>query len=390
VTAPSRGRPRLLFVVNEAYFFVSHRLAIARAARDAGFEVHLATPTDNVWAPTDYDARALAAEGISFHPIPLERRGRDPVADFRTFVALLRLFRRLRPDIVHLVTIKPVLYGGLAARLSRVRAAVSAVSGLGQIFTARGPHAAVLRWLICRVYAVATAHPNGRVIVQNGEDAERLASAGAVARERLVLIRGSGADLVAFAPRAEPDGTVTVLFASRLLWEKGVGEFVAAARRLKAQGVAACFVIAGNTTTAIASAVPESRLLAWVEEGSVAWWGRCADMPAVIASAHIVCLPSRYGEGVPKILIEAAAAGRPIIATDIAGCREIVGDGDNGILVAPGDSTALADAIMSLVDDPARRRRMGERGRAIACAGFGEQAVVERTLELYAELLGAA
>lgn len=389
MTAPPRGRPRLLFVVNEAYFFVSHRLAIARAARDAGFEVHLATPTDNVWAPSDYDPRSLAAEGITFHPIPLERRGRDPVADLRTFVALLRLFRRLRPDIVHLVTIKPVLYGGLAARLAHISAAVSAVSGLGQIFTAHGPRATALRWLVCRLYAVATAHRNGRVIVQNGEDAERLARAGAVARERLVLIRGSGADLAAFAPRAEADGPVTVLFASRLLWEKGVGEFVAAARRLKAQGVAARFVIAGNTTTAIASAVPEATLRAWVAEGSVAWWGRCADMPAVIAGAHIVCLPSRYGEGVPKILIEAAAAGRPIVATDIAGCREIVGDGDNGILVAPGDSSALADAIKSLVDDPARRRRMGERGRAIACEGFGEQAVVERTLALYAELLGA-
>ena len=266
---------------------------------------------------------------------------------------------------------------------------MSAVAGLGQIFTARGPRAAVLRWLVCRLYALATAHPNGRVIVQNSDDAERLARSGAAARERLVLIRGSGADLAAFAPRAEPDGPATVLFASRLLWEKGVGEFVAAARRVKERGTAARFVIAGNTTTAIASAVPEARLRAWVEEGLIEWWGRRADMPAVLGSAHIVCLPSRYGEGVPKILIEAAAAGRPIVATDIAGCREIVRDGDNGVLVAPGDSAALADAIIGLIADPARRRRMGERGRAIACEGFGEDAVAGRTLAVYAELLGA-
>ena len=185
VESAARGRGSLLFVVNEAYFFVSRRLPIARAARETGFEVHLATPTDNVWAPADYDPQLLSAEGIVFHPIPLERRGRNPWADLRTFLAIWRLFRRLRPDVVHLVTIKPVLYGGIAARLAGVRAMVSAVSGLGQVFTAQGARAGFLCWLICRLYAVATASPNGRVIVQNSEDADRLKSLGAVAPDRL-------------------------------------------------------------------------------------------------------------------------------------------------------------------------------------------------------------
>ena len=387
VESAARSRGRLLFVVNEAYFFVSHRLPIARAAREAGFEVHLATPTDNVWAPADYDSQLLSAEGIVFHPIPLERRGRNPWADLRTFLAIWRLFRRLRPDVVHLVTIKPVLYGGIAARLAGVRAMVSAVSGLGQVFTAQGARAGFLCWLICRLYAVATASPNGRVIVQNSEDADRLKSLGAVAPDRLALVRGSGADLDAFSPCPEADGPPVVLFASRFLWEKGVGEFVEAARRLKQQGVSARFVIVGNTTTVIASAVPEAQLRAWVEEGSVEWWGRRTDMPVVLAASHIVCLPSRYGEGVPKILIEAAAAGRPIVTTDIAGCREIVHDGENGILVPPDDDAALSDALARLLTDSALRHAMGRRGREIACDGFGEATVVERTLSLYDQLL---
>ncbi len=385
VESADRRRACLLFVVNEAYFFVSHRLPIARAARDAGFEVHLATPTDNVWAPADYDPRSLAAEGISFHPIPLERRGRNPWADLRTFIVIWRLFRRLRPDIVHLVTIKPVLYGGIAARLAGIRGVVSAVSGLGEIFTARGVRATCLRWLICRLYAVATAHRNGRVIAQNADDAERLTRSGAVAPRRLALIRGSGADLEAFTPCPETDGPPIVLFASRLLWEKGVGAFAEAARRIKERGNSARFVIVGNTTTAIG--VPESQLRAWVEEGLVEWWGRRTDMPAVLAGAHIVCLPSRYGEGVPKILIEAAAAGRPIVATDIAGCREIVRDGENGILVPCDDDAALSAALARLLADPALRQRMGRCGRQIARDGFGVDAVVERTLSLYDELL---
>ncbi len=376
---------RLLFVVNEAYFFSSHRLNIARAAQKAGFEVHVAAPTDNVWAPSDYDSLSLRAENISVHPIFLQRRGRNPFADLRTFVTLYRLFKRLKPDVLHLVTIKPVLYGGLAARISRTNAIVCAVSGLGYIFTSKGTLATILRWLVCRFYAIATAHRNARVIVQNTGDANELERLGAVQQKNLVLIRGSGVDLDAFYPKPESNGPPLIVFASRLLWEKGVAEFIQAARYLSAENVRARFVIVGNTTTKIATAVPEKQLLAWVDEGLIEWWGRREDMPDVLAASHIVCLPSRYGEGVPKILIEAAASGRPIVATDIPGCREIVRN--NGLLVKAGDSKALADALTTIVTDKELRKEMGKQGRSLACTEFSDTKVTEETLSIYEELL---
>ena len=292
---------KLLYVINDGPFFLSHRLPLALAARDAGYDVHVAVPS---WPAAD----TLGAQGLVFHDIPLSRQGTRPLQELKGFMALLRLYRTLHPDIVHHVTIKPVLYGGIAARMAGVPAVVSAVPGLGYVFTSRGVRRAVLRRLAMGIYRLALRHRHSRVIFQNPDDMTLFVNRGLVRRSDAVLIRGSGVDMEAFSPRPEPDGTPVVVLASRMLWDKGIGEFVEAARRLREAGVAARFVLVGDTDTGNPTAIPHGQLAAWRDAGLVEWWGHRSDMPEVFAAAHVVCLAS-YREGVPKVLIEAAACG---------------------------------------------------------------------------------
>lgn len=376
------ARPRLLFTVNQAAFFLSDRLAIARAAAQAGFDVHVATPAEP-------EAEAIRAEGFAFHPVPISRRGVNPWQEARTLWSLVRLYRALRPHIVHLVTIKPVIYGGLAARLSGVPAVESAVTGLGYVFIEPGPRGAALRWLARTAYRLALGHPNGRAIFQNPDDRAEFLARGLVAERATVLIKGACVDGRIFTPRPEAAGAPLVVLPARMLWDKGVGEFVEAARSLRAAGVEARFALVGDTDPGNPAAIPRPRLTAWRDEGVVEWWGHRTDMPSVLAEAHVVCLPS-YREGLPKSLIEAAACARPIVATDVPGCREAARPGVNALLVPARDPRALAEAIRRLVADPALRRELGARGRALAEAEFSLERVLGDTLALHDELLCAA
>jgi glycosyltransferase involved in cell wall biosynthesis len=375
--------PRLLYVVNEAGFFLSHRLPLALAAAQAGYDVHVATPD----AP---DAAAIREAGLTFHPVPFSRKGTHPLTELASLHSLYRLYRSLRPDLAHHVTIKPVLYGGIVARVTRIPAVVSAISGLGHVFIAKGWKAMALRTLVRRVYKIALGHPNSKVIFQNPDDQRAFGTARLIRPESAVLIRGAGVDLARFAPVPQPAGEPLVLFASRMLWTKGVGEFVEAASALREAGVKARFVLAGRVDSGNPMAVPVDQLRKWNDSGKLEWWGQRDDMIAVFAQCHIVCLPTTYGEGVPKVLIEAAACGRPIVATDVPGCREIVRHDDNGLLVPAKDGRALAGALGRLIMDPALRERMGRRGREIAVQEFSLERVVTETLAVYRMLLPRA
>ena len=384
-----RGSPRLLFVSNEAYFLLSHRLAVAKAAQDAGWEVHIAAPPDHVWAPPGFSVAQFETLGFFFHPVPLSRRGRNLLGEFATLLSLVRLYRRLRPHLVHHLTIKPNLYGGLAARAASVPAVVSTVTGLGQLFVGGGLGAAALRSVVGRLLAVALHHPNSRVIFQNADDQRRLVGMGIVAAAAAVLIRGSGVDTRRFRPLAEPKGPPVVALCARLIWEKGVAVFVEAARLLRGRGVSARFVLVGDTQPSNPRSVPAATLRGWEKEGVAEWWGYREDMNAVFASCHIVCLPSTYGEGVPKVLLEAAACGRPVVTTDHSGCRDAVWDGVTGLLVPPGDAAALADALHRLIGEASVRRSMGEAGRVLVEREFDERDIAERTLQVYSALTAA-
>ena len=374
---------RLLFLLADAPFFISHRLPIACAAKAAGFEVHVAVPF------AAEPVRRMRACGLVHHDIPLRRGARSLWGELHLIAAFARLIRRLRPEMVHAVSLKPVIYGGLMARLVGVPAAVLAVTGLGYVFLRKGVGATLTRALVRRLYRFALAHPNGRAVFQNPDDRDLFVDGGLVAERRVVMIRGCGVDTAVFAPAPEPDGTAMVVFPARILGDKGAHEFVAAARRLRGDGVAARFVMVGRTDPDNPTDIGEPAIRRWEAEGAVEWWGFRDDMAAVLSQAHIVCMPS-YREGLPRVLIEAAACGRPIVTADVPGCREIVRDSENGLLVPVRDGAATAAAIRRLLDEPGLRRRLGARGRKIVLAEFSVERFVAETLAVYAELSAPA
>ena len=374
---------KLLYVDVWPKMFVLHRMGLAKAAQNAGYDIHVA-------APDEAERQSIAAAGFHFHEIPLDRRSINPWREFRCIAALVRLFRELRPDLVHAMRLKPIVYGGIAARVTRASAIVYGTTGLGYAFSKNSIKTILLRTVLKAGFRQALRHPNCRILVENPDDASTLVSCGLVAAGMARVIKGVGIDLSQFPLLGQAEGEPVVVLASRMLWDKGVGEFVSAAVRLRAEGVRARFALVGDTDPGNRSAVPASQLEEWKRLGIVEWWGWQKEMAPVFAQAHVVCLPSYYREGVPRILIEAAACGRPIVTTDAPGCREIVNHNHNGLLVPVKDSTALAAALRTLIEDPAMRERMGINGRALAAGEFSQECVNEATLRVYDELLGSS
>lgn len=374
-----RGRPHLLFVVNVDWFFLSHRLPLALAARDAGFTVTVA-------AADTGQSKRIQAEGLGFVPLPFTRSGTGLFHELGSLMALWRLYRKLRPDLIHHVTIKPVLYGSIAARLRGAIPCVNAVSGLGYTFTdadrSRG-----LRSLATTLYRFAFKHPRSKVIFQNPDDIETFLTLKLIQQEQVVLIRGSGVDCKVFRPTPEPEGPPVVVLPSRMLWDKGVREYVEAARILRDQSIEARFALVGGSDEGNPTAVPTEQLRSWNDDGTIEWWGHSDKMQEVFAQSSIVVLPS-YREGLPKVLLEAAACGLPIVTTDVPGCREVVQHDVNGLLVPARRAKELAEAMKRLIQHPGLRREFGERGRERAVAEFSLDIVVRQTMDVYANLIG--
>jgi glycosyltransferase involved in cell wall biosynthesis len=377
------GSSRLLFVVNEAHFFVTHRIALAREAVRLGYDVHLAAPADHVWAPDSFDISSLASEGITYHEIPISRRGQRPLEELKSLFYIGRLLLTLRPGIVHLLTIKPIIYGSIAARLLGVPLVVCAFTGLGHIFSSAGRGAGLRRSVVLAALRWGLSSRRAIAIFQSQNDQSALIEAGAVRESQSRIIAGSGVDLTEFLPSPLPTGTPLVIFAGRLIWEKGVSAFVDAARIIQSDGVDVRFAIVGNTHTSNPRAVPEEMLRKWVKEGTIEWWGRREDMPDVLAQARVVCLPTWYGEGVPRVLIEAAACGRAVVASDLPGCREVVVDGVSGYLVSTEDADALSLALKRLLASPPLCIRFGSAARKIAIEKHDVRAVVRATINCY-------
>jgi len=369
-----RNRPKLLFVVTEDWYFVSHRLSIAMAAREAGYDVAVATRARK-------HVEMIQRAGVRVLPFELSRRAGNPVLEL---LKLLSLYRREHPDIVHHVALKPVFLGALAARLAGIPAQVNAVAGLGWLFISRSLMARWMSPVIRFILARLLSAPRCRVIVQNPDDADLLKKSG-VTESHMRMIRGVGVDTSEFSPFPESPEPICVVLASRILWDKGVGEFVEAARQLKKEGVKASFILVGNPDLDNPASVPEATLNAWQKEEVVEWWGHRDDMVAIFHAAHIVCLPS-YREGLPKVLLEAAACGRPIVTTDVPGCREVVREGENGLLVPVRNAQALSEALSCLIKNPELRSQMGRRSREIVLKEFSSEKVIAQTLSLYKEL----
>lgn len=376
---------RLLIIVHEALFFTSHRLPIGLAMRDRGWEVHVAAPADPA-----VQAR-LAELGITMHPIPLTRGGMNPWAELKLVAALYALIRRIDPVLVHHVSLKPVLWGGLASRLARVPAAVHAITGLGFLFTiGEGRESAKLRLLraiVQRLYRFSLRHRNSLAIFQNPDDLALFESFAMVRPAHWRMIKGCGVDMQAFPARPEPaDEPPVAMFPARLLGDKGVNEFVTAAEILRQEGVPARFVLVGRRDPDNPTDIGEEKLQGWIESGLVEYWGYSTDMAGSLAKANLIVMPS-YREGLPRGLIEAAATQRAIVTADVPGCREVVRHEQTGLLVRVRDAADTAQAMRRLLRDKAERARLAANGRAMAEAEFSVEHFVAESLKVYAAVL---
>jgi len=373
---------KILLFANTEWYLYNFRLSLAMALRDAGHEVLLVSP------PGPYGEK-LQALGFRWLPAPMQRLSLNPLRELALLWWLYRLLRNEQVDLVHGFTIKCVVYGALVARLAGVPARVSAVAGMGYVFISDSAKARLLRPLVRLLMRAALDGRNARLILQNPDDVALFEQARLVSPQRIRLIPGSGVNCQRFVPRAAelPAGEFRVVLPARLLWDKGLAEYVQAARLLRAEGRALVFQLAGEPDAGNPASVPAATVQGWVAEGLIQWLGHVDDMPALFQSVNAVILPS-YREGLPKGLIEAGACALPLVTTDVPGCREVVEDGVNGLLVPVKDAAALAAALARLQDDPDLCARLGHAARAKALAEFDERIVIARTLDVYRELLG--
>lgn len=367
---------KVLLLANTDWYLYNFRLPLARSIRARGHEVVLASP------PGKYACR-LQEEGFRWIRFPIERRRINPIAEFITLLRLVFTYGRERPDLVHHFTIKCVLYGSIAARIAGVKSVVNAFAGLGYVFNDHSFRTKILRFLVKRVCKQTLR--GTQVIFQNPDDEQAFLLQGLIDATQSHLIRGSGVDVETFNPeiRRPSNGERRVLLASRLLWAKGLAEYVEAARVVHKSIPRAQFLIAGETDAGNPAAVPQRVIDQWQTRSDLKILGHREDMLDLLRNVDVVALPSYYGEGVPRILIEAAAIGLPLVATDMPGCREIVRHGVNGLLVRPKDAGQLALAIKQLLLDDELRLRMGKNSRELACNEFSEDQVINNTLQVY-------
>ena len=377
---PPAEKSRILIVVNVDWFFLSHRLPVARAAMDRGYEVFVATADTGV-------RKKIEEYGIQFVEAPFLEKSHSFLSELYMIIKLGRLYKRIEPDLVHHVTIRPVLYGSIASRLYRVPAVVNALSGLGYVFINQGIKNRALRAAVSRLLKIGFSHPNQLLILQNDDDRQKFIRRGLVRPEQIRIIRGSGVDSEQFYPQNDQKREeLQVAFVGRLLWDKGIGEFVDAASKLIERGVKAKFHIYGSQYKNNPESVPDDVLDKWKSDGLVTFHGHREKIEEQLSQIDIVCLPS-YREGLPKALLEAASAGLPIVTTDTPGCREVVDDGVNGFLVPPQNTTLLAERLIELIENPDLRSQFGKAGREKVLNEFTVDKVVEETMSIYRSLL---
>jgi glycosyltransferase involved in cell wall biosynthesis len=374
---------KFVFYANTDWYLYNFRLSTARQLQAHGHEVVMLSP------PGDYGPR-FAGHGFRWVTLDMRRSSLNPLREVWTLRQLTRVLRAERPDMLHNFTVKCAIYGALAARAARVPAVVNAVAGMGYVFTSDQVQARMLRPVVKLLMRGTLAGGHSRVILQNPDDADAFLRARLAPEQKIRVIRSSGVDLSRFVPpeREERPRPLRVLLAARLLWEKGIGEYVDAARLLRAQGREVECLLAGMPDHGNPRSATREQVEQWHQEGVVRWLGHVEDMPALMRTVDVMVLPSYYREGVPKSLIEGAACGLAIVTTNLAGCREVVSaDGLDGLHVRARDHAHLADCLARLDDDRALVRRLGEQARAKAMADFDERMVIRRTIEVYDELL---
>jgi glycosyltransferase involved in cell wall biosynthesis len=373
---------KILLVANTDWYIFNFRLSLARFLREQGAEVAIVTP------PGRFVER-LEQAGFRWIHWQVGRQSIAPWKELAALSHLERIYRREKPTLVHHHTIKPVLYGSMAAHRAGVPLVINSITGRGHVFVNNNLYSRLMRQVIKRLYRRAFSLPHCMVICENQSDQQYFIDTNLIAPEQTRLIEGVGVDAEHFVPLPEPPGVPVVLFAARMLWDKGVGVLVDAARRLK-NTTSVQIALVGQPDPGNPASIAESQLRAWEAEGLIEWWGFSDDIRQAYARSHIVTLPTSYGEGVPTVLLEAAACGRPVIASDIPGCRSVVHPGKNGFLVPTNDSAALAESIRCLAADKQLRQEMGAYSRQLVLQKFTIQHVNNGTWQVYRDLASQA
>lgn len=374
---------KLAYIINVDWYFSLHWLDRALAAREDGFEVHLITDfTDQA----NYEN--LQQKGFICHKISLDRKTMNPFKDLKTFLHIFSSLKSVKPDIVHCITVKPNIYGGIAARFLGMKTILN-ITGLGLAFSSRTLKASAARHIIKILYKLAANRQSCKIIFENNDDRKTFFATGIGRKENLHVIAGSGVDTNLFSFIPETKRSVPILlFAARMLWDKGLADVVAAAEILTEKGIAFRLEVAGIIDESSQNAIPLSRIHQWHDAKKLYWLGEVKNMPELLSKANIIVLPSSYGEGVPRILIEAAAVGRAIVTTDVTGCRDIVKDGENGFLVEPRSPHQLAEVLEKLLADQALRQKFGKKGRSLVEDVFTQEKVIKKNMALYNSFLG--
>ena len=365
---------KILFIVNVDWFFISHRLPIALAAINEGYEVHL------ICAVTGKE-KELNAKGIIVHPLELSRSGTSILLELKTLLQIFTAIKKIKPNIVHSVTIKPVLYGNISARLLKVPVRVSSISGLGYVFIDQGIKSKLFRKIIAIMYRNSLQGAKA-IIFQNKSDRDVLKQMNAVTSEQEVYIRGSGVSLENYPVTKEPTEFPVVMLVARLLIDKGVNEFVEAAKLLKLKNPNIRMILVGDIDLENRKSISKAQLNTWLNDKIVEHWGYRNNIAETMSQANIIVLPS-YREGLPKSLIEAAACGRAVITTDVPGCRDAIEENSTGLLVPVHSVKPLADAILKLIQNVELRHSYALAGRKLAEEAFNIKDVVQKHMEIY-------
>lgn len=372
----------ILFIVNDSWFFASHRLPIAKALILAGKEVHLA-------AHDDHSCEMIQQAGVVVHSWNLSPRSTSVFKELKSIWCLFLIVKRVQPGLVHLVTIKSVLYGGVIARLLRVPSAVFAISGLGYLFGNREKQTSLVGKISSALYRLSLRHANSAVIVQNKADEQFFIQNFGISSSQIYRLPGSGVDVNQFIPIERPSTHLQLVLAARMLWDKGIGVFADAAKILKKMEIPVECVLVGYSDEQNPRSVSPDQLRAWEAEGILRWAGHSNDMVEVLQQSHIFCLPTMYGEGLPKVVIEAAACGCAVVVSNWPGCNEIIEHEHNGLLITPGNADELVSAVIRLVEDPSMRNRLSQNARDTVERGYNVRTVIDQTLVIYNQLQNA-
>jgi len=374
---------KLLYIINVDWYFLLHWTDRAIAAKNAGYEVHIAmTITDKK------NVTALEDLGFYVHDILIVRHSINPLKELKAFLAINKLINKINPDIVHSATIKPNIYAGTTCRLNSTPC-VSAITGLGTTFSNGKEAGTTLIWKIVKqLYKISFGGKKSKVIFENTDDLNTMVTAKTIKKDQAIHIHGAGVSTSHFhltEPPASPP--IKLLFAARLLKNKGLHPLVNVTKKLRLDGYDIQLLVAGIIDNEARDTISINQLEQWHEQKNIQWLGQIDDMFSLISSVHIICLPTRYGEGVPRILIEGAACGRPLVATDVQGCREIILHGESGFLVPPDSENELAMALIKLINDPKARESMGKKGRELVENLYSSDIVIEKTLSTYQHAL---